>query len=104
MTEQHKFMTGHQERQLHRVGDSPGYRAFHEVYLTKDLGAQRNQEVLAFIEKHIAEYNGKTEDKHGIPLMLFERKQDAQKFANDMSAKLNILPEHISVKARKYTR
>jgi hypothetical protein len=33
MTGQHKFITGHQERQLHRVGDSPGYRAFHEVYL-----------------------------------------------------------------------
>ncbi len=103
MTE-HKDMTEHQERQMHRVGNSPGYRAFHEVYITKDLGSQRNQEVLAFIDKHIAEFNGKVENKHGIPLMLFERKQDAQKFANDISARLDIPQEHITVKARKYTR
>ena len=104
MIEQHKNMTGHQERQLHRVGDSPGYRAFHEVYLTKDLGSHRNQEVIAFIDKHITEYNGKIENKHGIPLMLFERKQDAQKFADDLGARLDIHQEHITVKARKFTR
>lgn len=104
MTEQHKNTSEHQERQLHRVGESPGYRAFHEVYLTKDLGSQRNQEVIAFIDKHIAEYNGKIEDKHGIPLMLFERTQDAQKFANDLGARLNISQEHITVKAQKFTR
>ena len=103
MTE-HKNMTEHQERQLHRVGNSPGYRAFHEVYITKDLGSQRNQEVIAFIDKHIAEFNGKIENKHGIPLMLFERKQDAQRFANDISARLDIPQEHITVKAKKYTR
>jgi hypothetical protein len=103
MTE-HKNVTGHQERQLHRVGNSPGYRAFHEVNITKDLGSQRNQEVIAFIDKHIAEFNGKIENKHGIPLMLFERKQDAQRFANDISARLDIPQEHITVKARKYTR
>lgn len=97
-------MTGHQERQLHRVGESPGYRAFHEVYITKGLGSQRNQEVLAFIDKHIAEFKGHTEDKHGIPLMLFERKQDAQTFANELSARLDIQKAHITVKARKYTR
>lgn len=103
MTE-HKNVTGHQERQLHRVGNSPGYRAFHEVYITKDLGAQRNQEVIAFIDKHISEFNGKSENKHGIPQMLFERKQDAQRFANDISARLDIPQEHITVKAKKYTR
>ena len=103
MTE-HKNVTGHQERQLHRLGNSPGYRAFHEVYITKDLGSQRNQEVIAFIDKHIAEFNGKSENKHGIPQMLFERKQDAQRFANDISARLNIPQEHITVKAKKYTR
>jgi len=103
MTE-HKNVTGHQERQLHRVGNSPGYRAFHEVYITKDLGSQRNQEVIAFIDKHIAEFNGKSENKHGIPQMLFERKQDAQRFANDISARLDIPQEHITVKAKKYTR
>lgn len=97
-------MTEHQERQLHKVGNSPGYRAFHEVHITKDLGSQRNQEVIAFIDKHIAEFNGKIENRHGIPLMLFERKQDAQRFANDISARLDVPQEHVTVKARKYTR
>ncbi len=100
MTEQ-KRMTEHQEKQLHREGNSPGYRAFHEVHITKDLGAERNQEVIAFIDKHIAEYKGKIESKHGIPLMLFEREQDAQRFANDMGARLDIPREHIEVKAKK---
>ena len=103
MTE-HKNMTEHQKRQLHRVGNSPGYQAFHEVYITKDLGTERNEDLKAFIEKHITEFKGETEDKHGIPLMLFERQQDAHKFANELSARLNIQKEHITVKARKYTR
>lgn len=101
---EHNNMTEHQERQLHREGNSPGYRAFHEVYITKDLGSRRNQEVIAFIDKHIAGFGGKIENKHGIPLMLFERKQDAQRFANDISARLDISQEHITVKAKKYTR
>jgi hypothetical protein len=97
-------MTEHQERQLHRKGVSPDYRAFHEVYVTKDLGSERNEELIAFIDKHITDFKGKIETKHGIPLMLFERKQDAQKFANELSARLDIQKEHITVKARKYTR
>ena len=60
--------------------------------------------MIAFIDKHIAEFNGKIENKHGIPLMLFERKQDAQRFADDISARLDIPQEHITVKAKKYTR
>ncbi len=96
------------ERKEHRWrtqdGVTPSYKAFHEVYITKDLGSQRNQEVIAFIDKHIAEFGGKIENKHGIPLMLFERKQDAQRFANDLSARLDIPQEHITVKAKKYTR
>jgi hypothetical protein len=85
-------------------GVTPSYKAFHEVYITKDLGSERNDELVAFIVKHIAEFKGHTEDKHGIPLMLFERKQDAQTFANELSARLDIEKEHITVKARKYTR
>jgi len=104
MNGQHKNMTEHQERQLHREGDSPGYRALHEVYITRDLGSHRNQEVIAFIDKHIAEYQGKTGDKHGIPLMLFERVQDAHGFASELGEKLNISHEHITVKAKKFTR
>jgi|WetSurMetagenome_2_1015567.scaffolds.fasta_scaffold1374682_2 hypothetical protein len=103
MTE-HKNMTEHQERQAHRVGNSPGYRAFHEVYVTKGFGSERNEDLVAFINQHINEFKGKTEDKHGIPQMLFEREQDAQEFANELQAKLNIPKEHITLKARKYTR
>ena len=101
-------MVEHEERAEHkwrlREGFTPSYEAFHEVYITKDLGPERNEDLIAFIDKHITEFKGKTEDKHGIPLMLFERKQDAHKFANELSARLNVKKEHITVKARKYTR
>ena|SRR5450759_2243526 len=103
MTE-NKDLTEHQEKQLHRMGDSPGYRAFHEVYVTKSFGTERNEDLTAFINTHIAEFKGKTEDKHGIPQMLFERGQDAQEFADELHTKLNIPEEHITIKARKYTR
>lgn len=85
-------------------GFTPSYRALHEVYITKDFGEEGNEELIAFINKHITEFKGKTEDKHGIPQMLFERAQDAQEFAKELSARLNIPKEHITVKARKYTR
>jgi hypothetical protein len=97
-------MTDHQERQVHRVGASLGYRAFHEVFITKDFGTERNEALVTFINRHITEYKGQTQDKHGIPQMLFERAKDAQEFANEIQIKLNIPKEHISVKARKYTR
>lgn len=81
-------MTEQRKEYKWRVQDgvTPGYKAFHEVYVTKDLGAQRNEEIVAFVSKRISEFKGYTEDKHGIPLMLFERKQDAQTFANEMSS------------------
>jgi hypothetical protein len=87
-----------------RDGYTPGYRAFHEVYITRDLDPQRTEELMAFIDKHIADYKGKIEEKHGVPKMLFDNKQDARKFADKISAKINISKEHITVKARKYTR
>jgi hypothetical protein len=99
-----KNMTEHQERQLHRVGNSPGYRAFHEVYVTKDFGPQRNAALAAFIIEHISEFKGQAEEKHGISQMLFERVRDAKEFADELQTKLNIPKEHITVKARKYTR
>ena len=96
------------QRKEHRYrtqdGETPSYKAFHEVYITKDLGPKRNEELVAFVDKHIAEFKGHIEDKHGIPLMLFERKQDAQTFSNKLSARLSIQKEHITIKARKYTR
>ena len=101
-------MAKHQEGMEHkwrlREGYTPSYKAVHEVYITKDLGPERNKDLITFIEKRITQFKGTVEDKHGIPLMLFERQQDAQKFANELSARLNIQKEHISVKARKYTR
>ncbi len=85
-------------------GVTPSYRAFHEVYITKSFGPERDEALVTFINKHITEFKGETEDKHGIPQMLFDRAQDAQAFANELQAKLNIPKEHISIKARKYTR
>jgi aromatic ring-opening dioxygenase catalytic subunit (LigB family) len=85
-------------------GVTPKYKAFNEVYVTKDLGSRRNDELVAFVAKYIDEYKGHKEDKHGIPLMLFDRKKDAQTFTNEVSARLNIQKEHITIKARKFTR
>jgi hypothetical protein len=99
MTEQRK-----EHKWRNQDGVTPGYKAYHEVFITKDLGAQRNDEIVIFIDKNIGEFKGHTEDKPGIPLMLFERKQDAQTFANELIKKLGIQKEHVTVKARKYTR
>jgi hypothetical protein len=103
-------MEEHQEHPQRRIrkwrpreGVAPVDKAFHEVHITKDLGSERDEELVAFIHKHITEFKGKIEDKHGIPLMLFEKKQDAQKFANELIARLNIHKEHVAVKARKHT-
>jgi hypothetical protein len=56
-------MTEHQERQVHREGNSPGYRAFHEVYVTKGFGSERDENLVTFINQHITEFKGKTEDQ-----------------------------------------
>jgi hypothetical protein len=105
MTEQERHL---QKKPKHKFrtqdGSTPTYKAFHEVYVTKDLESERNEELKDFIKQHITEFKGITEEKHGIPQMLFERKQDAQVFANELAARLNIHKEHISVKARKFTR
>jgi len=85
-------------------GETPAYKAYHEVHITKDLGSEKNEEVVVFIDKHITELKGHIEEKHGIPLMLFERKQDAQIFTDQLIAKLKIPKEHIAIKARKFTR
>lgn len=87
-----------------REGYTPTYKAFHEVSITKSLGAERDKEVIDFIEKHISDFKGEVETKDGIPLMLFQRKQDAQKFADELTRKLGVREEHITIKARKYTR
>ena len=101
MTNQ-KVFGGHQDGDKGSLGYSPKFKAFHEVHITRELGSKWKREVLDFIANHIAEYNGKAEDMHGIPLMLFERKADAERFAKDMGSKLNIPKEHIEVKAQKF--
>jgi len=85
-------------------GETPAFKQYHEVGITKELNHADNNSIVEFIDGHIAEFKGKTEDKHGIPLMLFERKQDAQKFANEIMSKFNIPKKHITIKAQKFTR
>ncbi len=85
-------------------GFTPDYKAFHEVYITKDLGPKRNEELKLFINQHITEFKGKIIEKHGIPQMLFERTQDANIFADELIAMFDIQKEHLTVKARKFTR
>src|SRR5512137_20035 len=79
-------------------------REQHEVKITKSLGEERRDELIDFISKHIADFKGKTEDRsegrHGIPMMIFELKSDAQKFAKEISKKLDFPREHIEVKPR----
>jgi hypothetical protein len=36
--------------------------------------------------------------------MLFDRSQDAMKFAKELGEKFNIPMEHIAIKAQKFTR
>ena len=78
-------------------------KRLHVVHINKDLGYQREGEIREFVEKHLKEYGGHTLERyqHGISLLLFDREQDASKFANDMSKKLNIPREHITVRAEK---
>ncbi|PPD57353.1 hypothetical protein JP09_009950 [Dehalogenimonas etheniformans] len=69
------------------------------VKITKNLGEVRTKEIIGLIGKHITEYKGKTEDRtegrHGIPMMIFERQQDAHLFANELSKKLDFPKEHV---------
>ena len=78
----------------------------HVVGITKNLGEARRNDIVAYIAEHLAEFKGKTEDrtqgKHGIPMMIFERQQDAHNFANEMSKSLNFPREHIDVKPRAH--
>jgi hypothetical protein len=85
-------------------GETPAYKAYHEVRVTKNLGELKKDEIVSFIDKNIVGFKGHVEDKHGIPIMLFDRKQDAQAFVDELSSKLKIQREHITIKAQKFTR
>ncbi len=77
-------------------------QAYHEVKITKDLRSkERTQDLVAFVSEHIKEYKGKLEENHPIPTMLFEEQDHAHLFANQLSKRLNIPREHITVKAQR---
>jgi hypothetical protein len=77
-------------------------QSYHEVHVTKDLRSkERTESLVAFINKHIAEFKGKTEEAYPIPKMLFDRNDLAHAFANEISQRLDIPREHIEVKAQK---
>jgi hypothetical protein len=77
-------------------------QSYHEVKITKDLRSkERTGDLVVFINEHIKEYKGKTEEGYPIPIMLFEEKDHAHLFANELSKHLNIPREHITVKAQK---
>jgi hypothetical protein len=94
----------HQHKYRKQDGETPSIKAYHEVHITKDLGSTKNDDVTAYITEHIGAAKGHTEDKHGIPVMLFDRSQDAMKFARELGEKFNISMEHIAIKAQKFTR
>jgi hypothetical protein len=82
--------------------ESVGRQAYHEVKITKDLRSkERTQDLIAFVNEHIKEFKGKLEENHPIPTMLFEEQDHAHLFANQLSKRLNIPREHITVKAQR---
>jgi len=85
-------------------GETPSFKAYHEVHITKYSGSLNNEEITAFIDNNISDFKGHVEENHGIPVMLFDREQDARAFADELTAKLKIKKEHIAIKARKFTR
>lgn len=85
-------------------GETPAYKAYHEVHITKISGSTTNEEIAEFANKNIAQFKGRTEEKAGIPVMIFERNQDAMSFVNELHAKFKIPKEHMTIKAQKFTR
>jgi len=79
-------------------------KSLHELYITRDLVSEKKEKLIAFISEHIAEFNGHTEYKPGIPVMLFERPADAHKFAKELGIKFDIKKDNLVVKARKSAR
>jgi hypothetical protein len=76
-------------------------QSYHEVQVTKDLRSKdRTESLVAFINKHISDYKGKTEESYPVPKMLFERNDLAHAFADELSKRLDIPREHIEVKAQ----
>jgi hypothetical protein len=77
-------------------------QSYHEVHVTIDLKSkERTEALVAFIGKHISDFQGKTEEGNIIPRMLFERSDLAHSFAKEQNERFDIPREHITVKARK---
>jgi hypothetical protein len=96
MIEQEKMHKYHKQN-----GETPSFKAYHEVHINKILGSVTKEDVAAFANNNITKFKGHLGEKAGIPVMLFERNQDAQAFANELKAKLKIPREHIEIKAQK---
>ncbi len=77
------------------------FKALQQVRVTGNLARASKDEVRDFIEKHIAEFGGRWQDDSPMPAMLFERPADAERFADELSRKLNIARRHIAVSAWK---
>jgi hypothetical protein len=80
-------------------------RQEHVVKITKNLGEEYRDDVMAFINKKLAEYKG-TQDggatvtSHGVPVMVFKTSKDAHLFATALSESTNYPREHIEIKPR----
>ena len=80
-------------------------REQHVVRITKNLGEERRNDVVAFIDKNLTEYKGMqdggpTEDSHGIPELIFDKSSDAHRFADALSQATNYPRRHIEIKPR----
>lgn len=87
-----------------REGFNPRSRGFYEVRVTRNLGPRGNADLAEFIRKRISRFGGAAEERHGTPLMAFERRQDAERFASEIAARLNIHRLHIAVRAGRSER
>jgi hypothetical protein len=77
------------------------FKALHEVHMTGNLERANRAEARDFIQKRIGEFGGRWQDDSPMPTMLFDRPADAERFADELSQKLNIPRQHIAVRASK---
>jgi hypothetical protein len=80
-------------------------REQHVVRITKNLGEERRDKVVAFIDKRLAAYKGTlggeaSEGTHGIPLLVFQTSKDAHLFASELARVTDYPREHIEIKPR----
>jgi hypothetical protein len=80
-------------------------REQHIVKITKNTGERDRDELVAYINKHLAEHKGTqdggaTEESHGVPILVFKTSGEAHVFANEMSKATNYPREHIEVMPR----